>query len=115
MSDDNLCLKCGACCAFFRATFYWSEADKATGGCVPEELTEKLNDFRIFMKGTNSSKPRCIALMGEIGESVYCSIYGIRPSVCRAFDVALGPDPKHGCNIARKKWGLPPVPQVLPN
>lgn len=115
MSDFNLCLNCGACCAYFRATFYWTEADLAAGGSVPEELTEKLNNFRVCMKGTNQSKPRCIALKGEIGKSVHCSIYENRASVCRDFDMAVNHDPNHGCNQARKYWGLPPIPGYCPN
>ncbi|MBB8903342.1 YkgJ family cysteine cluster protein, partial [Escherichia coli] len=26
MSDLNPCITCGACCAFFRVSFYWAEA-----------------------------------------------------------------------------------------
>ena len=59
----NPCLECGACCAFFRASFYWAESDLAQPMGVPSELTDKLNDFRLFMQGTNGSHPRCIALM----------------------------------------------------
>ena len=29
------CLSCGACCAHFRASFYWAEADDQTPGGVP--------------------------------------------------------------------------------
>jgi hypothetical protein len=108
-------MSCGACCAFFRATFYWTEADKVAGGTVPEELTEKLNDFRVCMKGTAQKNPRCIALQGEIGKAVYCSIYQDRSSVCRNFSVADNPDPNHGCNKARKHWSLPSIPNALPN
>ena len=39
------CLTCGACCAFFRVSFHWSEADPALGGQVPFELTESLADI----------------------------------------------------------------------
>ena len=34
MSDLNPCMTCGACCIFFRVSFYWSEADDA-GGTIP--------------------------------------------------------------------------------
>ncbi|WP_142908916.1 CxxCxxCC domain-containing protein, partial [Klebsiella pneumoniae] len=27
MSNLNPCMTCGACCAFFRVSFYWAEAD----------------------------------------------------------------------------------------
>ncbi|MBR7358785.1 YkgJ family cysteine cluster protein, partial [Klebsiella pneumoniae] len=26
MSDINPCMTCGACCAYFRVSFYWAEA-----------------------------------------------------------------------------------------
>ncbi|EMK5322830.1 YkgJ family cysteine cluster protein, partial [Escherichia coli] len=26
MSNLNPCMTCGACCAFFRVSFYWAEA-----------------------------------------------------------------------------------------
>ncbi len=41
MSEINPCMTCGACCAYFRVSFYWAEADDA-GGLVPSALTEPL-------------------------------------------------------------------------
>ena len=41
------CLTCGACCAYFRVSFHWSEADPALGGRVPFELTAPLRLERI--------------------------------------------------------------------
>src|SRR5690606_40667371 len=32
------CLACGACCAHFRISFHWSEAEPGLGGTVPIEL-----------------------------------------------------------------------------
>ncbi|HBP8873638.1 TPA: YkgJ family cysteine cluster protein, partial [Escherichia coli] len=29
MNNPNPCMRCGACCAFFRVSFYWAEADDA--------------------------------------------------------------------------------------
>lgn len=103
----NPCLDCGACCAFFRASFYWGESDLASPGGVPAGLTEKLNDFRLVMQGTNGPSPRCIALRGRIGESVSCSIYERRASVCRDFQPAwLNGEPSERCDRARNQWGL---------
>ena len=113
----NPCIACGACCAFFRASFYWSEADPACGGTVPADLTEKLNDFRRVMRGTGGKEPRCAALLGTIGEAVRCSIYDLRSSVCREFP----PSWEQGvhnerCDKARLAWGLEPLarPTDLP-
>lgn len=107
--EYNPCLTCGACCAYYRASFYWAEADDA-GGSVPVELTEKMNDFRRVMLGTNQPNPRCIALDGQIGQSVSCRIYDKRASVCREFAVAWEdgtPNPR--CDKARLAWGLAPL------
>lgn len=115
MSGEHVCLSCGACCTMFRVSFYWGEADPAFGGSVPVELTEKLNESRRVMKGTNQVRPRCIALAGTIGEKVTCTIYEDRPSPCRAFSVSWengihNPD----CDRARAVYGLVPVtPEML--
>ncbi|UCD80078.1 MAG: YkgJ family cysteine cluster protein [Desulfobacterales bacterium] len=103
----NPCLTCGACCAFYRASFYWTEAADATPGGVPAQMTEKLNDFRLAMKGTGGSNPRCIALNGSIGQAVACSIYERRASVCREFEPSWrnnAANPR--CDRARAAWGL---------
>ena len=85
--SDNLCLSCGACCAHFRVSFYWAEADDAPGGYVPTGLTEKVNAHLCCMSGTQGKPPRCVALSGEVGKQVACTIYERRPSPCREFNV----------------------------
>lgn len=113
----NPCITCGACCAYFRASFYWAETDAAAGGTVPAALTEKLNDFRAVMLGTNGPNPRCIALLGQIGQSVGCSIYPLRASVCHDFKLSWENGVHNDrCDKARAAWGLPPLerPVTLP-
>lgn len=111
--ETNPCVSCGACCAFFRASFYWAESDDNEGGTVPVELTDRLDLHRRVMKGTNRPQPRCIALEGEIGSCVKCSIYDLRSSVCREFSYSgqngIGND---RCEKARAAWGLPPLERV---
>lgn len=110
MRPEDVCLKCGACCAYYRASFYWSEADPALGGSVPPELTTPIDLFLVAMKGTEANPPRCIALHGKIGESVHCTIYEQRPSPCREFAVSwLDGRPNPRCDQARAAWGLPPL------
>ena len=110
--EPNPCIACGACCAYYRASFYWAEADEGLGGTVPVELTEKLNDFRRVMKGTNGAHRRCVALLGEIGQRVGCSIYERRASVCREFEVSWhGGVRNERCDRARAAWGLAPLPE----
>lgn len=106
----NPCINCGACCACFRASFYWTEASPEAGGTVPPELTEKLDNHRVVMQGTNCKSPRCIALQGTIGVAVACSIYPLRSSVCRDFPYAWQDgDPHDRCDRARALHGLPPL------
>lgn len=114
--DGNPCLSCGACCATFRVSFYWREADEESGGAVPPELTDHLTGLRLCMKGTNRSHPRCAALEGEIGCSVHCTIYDRRPSPCRNFGILFkdgvwqaGIEDLMRCNQARAAWGLLPL------
>ena len=106
----NPCLTCGACCAFYRASFYWAEADEIRPDAVPVDLTEQLNDFLLVMQGTNQSRPRCIALQGTIGTQVFCSIYSRRASICRNFEPSWANNtPNLRCDKARLAWGLKPL------
>ncbi|HCR0118313.1 TPA: YkgJ family cysteine cluster protein [Klebsiella aerogenes] len=109
MSEINPCMTCGACCAYFRVSFYWAEADDA-GGVVPTQLTEPLPPFLRCMSGTNQRQSRCTALSGEIGESVHCTIYHQRPSPCREFAMSgEGGELNEACDRARARYGLPPL------
>lgn len=109
-SHNNPCLACGACCAFYRASFYWAEIDAATPDGVPAELTEKISDFRVMMRGSGGSRPRCAALLGIIGKRVSCSIYERRASVCRDFSPSwLDGRTNEQCDHARAAWGLVPL------
>ena len=112
----NPCLRCGACCAYFRVSFYWAESVPFLDGRVPAELTEPLNPHRLAMKGTLSPPLRCVALDGTIGDCVSCTIYPDRPSPCselEPWDAHGQPDEK--CSRARAAHGLPPLEPVLPN
>ena len=106
----NPCITCGDCCAFFRASFYWSEADSAAGGLTPPELTAKLTPHHAVMRGTEQTPPRCVALHGTIGENVRCVIHPLRPSPCREFQASwVGGLHNERCDRARAAHGLPPL------
>lgn len=108
LNDDNPCLTCGACCACYRVSFYWSQTDEATESGVPAHLTEKLNNFRVVMRGTNRPNPRCIGLDGEIGVNVRCTIYDRRPQPCRELQFSGKAEAREEkCDKARAAWGLP--------
>ena len=95
------CVDCGACCATFRVSFYWAESDPFAGGSVPAELTTKISPNLVSMAGTNQPDPRCVALTGEIGKQVSCSIYEQRSSTCREFEAGSA-----DCLKARLKHGI---------
>ncbi|RJG27638.1 YkgJ family cysteine cluster protein [Massilia cavernae] len=99
INDNDECMRCGACCASFRVSFYWSEAEDRA---IPDRATEQVSPFYMCMAGTNSKAPRCGALAGEIGGRVQCGLYDQRPSPCR--EVQPGDDK---CLRARARHGLP--------
>ena len=96
------CVKCGACCASFRVSFYWGETSAHEQGMVPEELTTAISPHYVCMKGTEQKPVHCIALMGVVGREVSCSIYEQRSSTCRQFEAG-----SEDCIKARKIHGLP--------
>jgi Fe-S-cluster containining protein len=105
--DQNPCLRCGACCVGWRASFYWAEADDATEGGVPVGLTVRVDAFRRAMRLGRSG--RCVALRGTPGRRVGCMIYDCRPSVCRNFEPAWAGGPAGArCGEARIRLGFPP-------
>lgn len=96
--DSDICMACGACCATYRVSFYWSEGE-ALG--IPEAMTDKVNDFYSCMKGTNQPKTYCMALGGKIGKQVACQIYPIRPGACHTVNVG-----DEQCRKARQRHGI---------
>lgn len=109
MSDASPCLTCGACCAFFRVSFYWGEVQSA-GGVVPDNLTQQVTPHLSCMQGTEKSPTRCVALSGTLGEQVACTIYENRSSTCREFAMS-GENGIHNndCDRARAAHNLPPL------
>ncbi|WP_409299597.1 YkgJ family cysteine cluster protein [Pseudomonas sp. KCJK8993] len=109
MSEASPRLNCGACCSYFRVSFFWGEC-ASSGGTVPDELVQSITPSRVAMLGTDCKSPRCIALEGEVGKSVSCSIYAQRGSPCREFE-ASWVDGQHNadCDAARAAFGLAPL------
>ncbi|MFJ3482020.1 YkgJ family cysteine cluster protein [Pseudomonas sp. NPDC090202] len=109
MSDVSPCLNCGACCSHFRVSFFWGEC-ASSGGTVPDDLVTSISPSRVAMLGTDQKSPRCVALQGEVGKGVSCSIYGQRSSTCREFDASWeNGEANSTCDIARAAFGLPPL------
>ena len=99
--EQSPCTRCGACCASFRVSFYFAEAQANN---LPDAFVERINDRYSCMAGTNQAAPRCMALTGQIGQTVACRVYPARTSTCR--EVQPG-DAR--CLKARTKHGLPPL------
>lgn len=103
----NVCQSCGACCAAFRVDFHPAElAGEAFAWHegVDRSKTVPVTVNIVRMAGTDDAEPRCVALAGEIGQAVACTIYESRPSPCREFDTSHA-----ACNRARQRHGLPPL------
>lgn len=91
LPTQDACLSCGACCAYFRVSFYWAE-----GLNMPEHYTEPVTPVYSCMAGTNQKNPRCVALVGTLGEAVSCGMYEQRSSSCKEVQIADAQ-----CNKAR--------------
>ena len=83
----SICQTCGACCASLRVDFHPAELAGgafAWGLGVPVEMTVPVTPAIVRLCGTDASPPRCVALAGEVGVVVQCTIYDVRPSPCKA-------------------------------
>jgi uncharacterized protein len=93
---STLCQSCGACCAYSAEWPRFSLESEAALARIPPAL---IDDGRGRMRCEGN---RCSALTGEVGKSTACSIYAVRPDVCRA---CLPGDPE--CLVARWHFHLP--------
>jgi Fe-S-cluster containining protein len=90
------CQACGACCAYSQNWPRFSTEDDAALELIPPELVNAR------ASGMRCDGDRCAALKGKIGEATACTIYAVRPEVCRT---CMPGDAE--CTMARKKYGLP--------
>lgn len=115
-SSENPCIACGACCAYYRVSFYCGELTGGSGGWVPVELTSMITPLMACMQGTESGNGRCVALSGELGKpGISCNIYENRPTPCREFAVWLEDGtPNPDCQSTRARIGLPALGPISP-
>lgn len=109
---SNPCIGCGACCSYFRVSFYQGEMS-SVGGVVPDEKVVPINMFYVAMKGTEvKHNKRCELLAGKVGCDASCSAYENRPSPCREFSASyengIG-EYEERCDKARLSHGLKPL------
>ncbi len=93
--DVPSCQSCGACCAYSREWPRFTLEDDAALARIPADFIDDTLG-RMRCQGD-----RCAALSGEIGVATACTIYSVRPDVCRACQP--GDD---ACRMARDLFGL---------
>ena len=97
-ASPSPCQSCGACCAFDASWPRFSLECEEDLALIPVHLVAADGSGMAFKDG------RCAALAGKVGDHVACSIYGLRPDVCRAYQPG---DPE--CNEARARYGFSPL------
>ncbi len=109
------CLICGACCASpFVGQGYIrldpdEEARLARKGLPVLEIVPGPED-RLVLLGTKDNAERihvCVALTGQLGKQVACSIYEQRPLLCRQFEAGSAE-----CYEARRALGISETPSA---
>jgi len=90
-----VCQACGACCSFSAEWPRFSLESDAALDLIPRALVDD-GQGRMRCRGD-----RCSALAGEVGVSTSCTIYAVRPDVCRA---CLPGDDE--CRRARRRFNL---------
>lgn len=94
------CQGCGACCAYSRDWPRFTTEEDREVERIPAALRRERPGEQPWW-GMRCVGDRCAALSGEIGVATACTIYDIRPEVCRACEP--GDD---ACTMARRRFGL---------
>jgi Fe-S-cluster containining protein len=94
-NESSSCQACGACCSYSRDWPRFTTDDDADLDMIPASLVDT------GLAGMRCDGNRCSALVGEVGTSTSCSIYEVRPDVCRA--CTPGDD---ACQVARESFGI---------
>jgi uncharacterized protein len=93
---ESPCQACGACCAYSQNWPRFTTEDDAALALIPENFVNERQS------GMRCDGDRCSALSGRIGVATSCTIYAVRPEVCR---ICMPGDVE--CNMARRRLGLP--------
>lgn len=89
------CQSCGACCS--------TSADWPRFSTEPDEALDLIPEAFVSadLSGMRCENDRCLALAGTVGRHTACTIYAVRPVVCRECQPG---DPE--CFIARAAHGI---------
>ena len=94
--NDSPCQSCGACCSYSENWPRFTTEDDTELDLIPAKFVNER------LSGMRCDGDRCSALSGKVGEATACTIYAVRPEVCRT---CMPGDPE--CAMARKRHGLP--------
>ncbi|MDE2062277.1 MAG: YkgJ family cysteine cluster protein [Bradyrhizobium sp.] len=94
--SESPCQSCGACCAYSQNWPRFTTEEDPALELIPASLVNARGS------GMRCDGDRCSALSGRIGVATSCTIYAIRPEVCRT---CMPGDAE--CGMARQRWGLP--------
>lgn len=100
-SGGDVCQACGACCAFDSSWPRFSLESDEEIARIPAAL------IAANLAGMRCEGARCLALSGEIGKATRCTIYDVRPQVCRM--CMPGDD---ACRLARTHFALKDVTPI---
>jgi Fe-S-cluster containining protein len=98
---ESPCQACGACCCYSADwPRFTTEGDAVLDLIPPQFVNEKLSGMRC-------DGNRCVALSGQVGVATSCTVYAVRPEVCRT---CIPGDAE--CDMARRRHGLPVLDAV---
>jgi uncharacterized protein len=97
------CQACGACCSYSQNWPRFTTEEDSALDLIPEKF---VNDR---LSGMRCEGDRCSALSGKVGIATSCTIYAVRPEVCRT---CMPGDPE--CAMARRRHGLPVLASLKP-
>ncbi len=95
LQSELNCQTCGACCSYSSDWPRFSTELEADLDLIPPQFVAE------DQSGMRCEGNRCTALKGTIGKEASCSIYGLRPDVCRA---CMPGDAE--CLTARASFGM---------
>src|SRR5947207_1797922 len=88
--SESPCQACGACCSYSQNWPRFTTEEDAALDLIPEKFVNER------LSGMRCDGDRCSALSGKVGVATSCTIYAVRPEVCRT---CMPGDPE--CAMAR--------------